>query len=80
MIQLFINEYINPGDIILSTCEELTKYVKHIYCTVIVQSTLDNGELPFDDDTFDIVIYDEKVSKLEIDRVLKRNGKSFLQK
>ena len=79
MIQLFINEYVKPGDIILSTYEELTKYVKYIKCVVIVQSTLDD-ELPFHDETFDIVIYDEKVSKLEIDRVLKQNGKSFLQK
>jgi hypothetical protein len=77
MIQLFINEYVKPGDIILSTRGDL--YIKYIPCTVIVQGLIDD-ELPFEDETFDIVIADEKVFKNEVDRVLKKSGKSFFQK
>lgn len=76
MIQLFINEYVKPGDIILSTCKKLDSHVKNIYCTVIVQGLID-GELPFEDKTFDIIIADEKVSKTELSRVLKLTGKYY---
>ena len=74
MIQLFINEYVKPGDIILSTRGDL--YIKYIPCTVIVQGLID-GELPFENETFDIVISDEKVSKTELSRVLKLTGKYY---
>ena len=78
-LQIFINENVKPGDIILNTCLfPIDSYLKLIPCDLIQGITCDEStHLPFEDNTFDIVIVSKKVSKIELERVLKEDKKSF---